>query len=902
MRVLAVLLVIVPGFLSGQPPKGQGALNHYVAYGNQSADEIQRISQAIITYYSAITSRPSSWPRFGCPVQPEEYYYKKAAEEGVALGEKGASVKRAFDELRNSAQRIDLKCKALDTYHKLEDHRKDNYVQGKKLVEEMLVLLEEYHSRQDSFHGELTKYYEANHAPHTYDNAVSDMRRQLDRERKFISLWKYNLNEQVHTAWVEKQLSESILETAAELRKMEEAKPVLKYPASGMWSSFLDGMSSILESKRNALDQYNNEARKSDRHANATYSNLITYYNGVLVANYNTFLDYAANDKFWGLKYIDYVPQLEIRSAQANDEVAITPFKDEEVSLPALTKQSRVIGKNEYAALENYITFINESFRQLSKHRNVVSNLNARTAYVASQSADSRRGSIQFKHDGFSVPLSYYERAVSESKSLPPQIAEALNTRARVLLNILKEMDQIGVSLERQTADKSYEQDACKNLYVHIERTKILYDTWDERKESLYEDIRKVFESFAPTEPNGSWSKSGAALLKLTDLDREALFAAKRYYKNQSTDKPATQRIDDEIRNVLANEYGNMEGIQKYGRSHGLCPYTPYEDLPKSSRSLSEALQELKPARTGQTRYEHPYHMMVYHYNDVVRYLNKFSELSQSPLLKAVFQPELFEVVYPEPTANKPETNAPTRPQVPEPPQVVQNTVPSTENNQPQTTNTITEPEVRVVRDTVYIERRDTVYITENSANLRSMEGYATNNLVLLLDVSGSMNSPEKLPILKESVIQLLEMMREEDQISIVVFSGKPRILLKAVSFQEKERITKAIRQLQPSGNTDANAGIRLAYRVADENYVRGGNNRIILATDGEFGINDESRRLISKFAGQDILLSVFNFGKAKSTTENLKTVAALGNGSYQFISRDNVEINLIREVKARRK
>ena len=909
MRYAAAFLILLPGFLGAQNQAQIKSLNSFVAYGNQSAEEIQRLSQAIIIYYSAVSERrDSSWPRFGCPVQPEDYYYNKALEESAALGEKGSSVKKALEELKKTAQQIDLKCKALDTYHKLEDHRKDNYAEGKKLVKSIFGLLDDYHLKQQTLRTELSKRYASIHASHSYDNAVGLMQHQLDRERKFIDLWKYNLDEVVHTPWIEAQLSESILETAAELKKMETLKPELKYPASGMWPSFLEGMQSVLSVKRTALDQYNHEAKKSDRHANSTYLDLINYYNGVLVANYNVFIDYANNDKFYGLKTISYVPQLEIREAKQNERNEIVPFKDESVALPSLSKKSRAINHDEFTALENYLTFINESFRQMSHHRDLISNLSSRAAYFAGLTSYTGRGSIQFEHEGFSIPLSYYERAISESKSLEHGISSVLNARARVLLDIMKEVDQISAALEKQTADKSYEKDACKGLYVLMERTKVLYETWDERKESLYEDIKKVFDSFADSDPGSSWSKSGAALSGLTDVDREALFAAKKHYRNESTARPATERIDEKVRDVIASEYENMDGIKKLGRSHGLCPYTPYEDLPKSSRSLSEALKELKPVRPGQTRYQHPYHTMVYHYNDIVRYLNKFSELSSVPLLKSVFQPDLFEIIYPESSASRPAAPEETRAEESQPP--VQ-TTPSAQTVSAEQTGPAVqtasrddrrEAELRVVRDTVYIERRDTVYITETSENLRSMEGYATNNLVLLLDVSGSMNSPAKLPVLKESVIQLLEMMREEDQISIVVFSGKPRILLKPVSFQDKERITKAIQSLRPAGNTDANAGIRLAYKMADENYLRGGNNRIILATDGEFGINDDSRKLIERFAGQDIFLSVFNFGKANSTSENLKTVAATGKGTYQFISRDNVEINLIREVKARRK
>ena len=98
-------------------------------------------------------------------------------------------------------------------------------------------------------------------------------------------------------------------------------------------------------------------------------------------------------------------------------------------------------------------------------------------------------------------------------------------------------------------------------------------------------------------------------------------------------------------------------------------------------------------------------------------------------------------------------------------------------------------------------------------------------------------------------MLDLLSMMRQEDKVSIIAFSGKPKTLLTATSFKEEQKIKDAINDLKSSGKTDGNAGVKLAYKVADENYIRGGNNRIILATDGEFGLSDETRQLIEKFS-----------------------------------------------------
>jgi Ca-activated chloride channel homolog len=147
----------------------------------------------------------------------------------------------------------------------------------------------------------------------------------------------------------------------------------------------------------------------------------------------------------------------------------------------------------------------------------------------------------------------------------------------------------------------------------------------------------------------------------------------------------------------------------------------------------------------------------------------------------------------------------------------------------------------------------------------------------------------------------MMKMMRPEDEVSIVTYSGKAKVVLEPISFKEEEKIKKVIERLKPEGKTDGNAGLSLAYETADENYIRGGNNRIILATDGEFPISEETFKLVKKFSGQDIFISVFNFGKTTQSAKNLQQLVALGKGNYEYISQSNIDQKFIREAKAKK-
>jgi len=179
-----------------------------------------------------------------------------------------------------------------------------------------------------------------------------------------------------------------------------------------------------------------------------------------------------------------------------------------------------------------------------------------------------------------------------------------------------------------------------------------------------------------------------------------------------------------------------------------------------------------------------------------------------------------------------------------------------------------------------------------------SMDGYAVNHLVLLLDVSGSMNSEDKLPLLKSSFIRLLKILRKEDLVSIVIFSGKGELVLNPTSGADKQKVIDVLDNLKSKGSTNISSGLELAFSTAAKDFVTEGNNRIILATDGQFEIDKALYKLTKQYSKKDIHLSVFHFGK-KQNDQNLMKLASSGKGNYEIISKDNVALKLIKEAKA---
>lgn len=171
------------------------------------------------------------------------------------------------------------------------------------------------------------------------------------------------------------------------------------------------------------------------------------------------------------------------------------------------------------------------------------------------------------------------------------------------------------------------------------------------------------------------------------------------------------------------------------------------------------------------------------------------------------------------------------------------------------------------------------------------IENLPASNIVFLIDVSGSMSAANKLPLLKSSMKMLVQQMRKEDKVAIVVYAGAAGLVLEATSGAEKQKIYNAIDNLNAGGSTAGGAGIKLAYQVAVDNLVKDGNNRIVLATDGDFNVGDSSdndmETLIESKRNQGVFLTVLGVGMGNYKDSKMEILADKGNGNYAYI--DNI-------------
>ncbi|MDE3213627.1 MAG: von Willebrand factor type A domain-containing protein [Bacteroidota bacterium] len=161
-------------------------------------------------------------------------------------------------------------------------------------------------------------------------------------------------------------------------------------------------------------------------------------------------------------------------------------------------------------------------------------------------------------------------------------------------------------------------------------------------------------------------------------------------------------------------------------------------------------------------------------------------------------------------------------------------------------------------------------------------------NLVFLIDVSGSMDLPNRLPLLKEAFQLLVNNLRKKDTVSIVVYGGSVGIWLQPTSGDKKEKITQAIEALQASGDTPGEAAIRTAYSLAEHTFIKGGNNRIILATDGDFNIGQTSEKdleeLITKERQSGVYLTCLGVGMGNYKDSKIEVLSKKGNGNFAYL------------------
>jgi Ca-activated chloride channel homolog len=875
--------------------KTQQDFGHQTELINQSTLSVQTMVKGFFEVYQTFKSakgKPGNVaPRFTCPVQMSDYYYTQAQQKS---GNVGAQLKPLSTQLYQALEKIDAQCKAIEVYCRLKDYEKDGFQAGLALIEQLQPLVADFAKAKGQYESGLVALRQkmGGTPQPSYAQLEKNLRQILEKDKMLIERMTYNFNPETPTAWPKDEILKSISEMALFLEQIKLNAPSIGYPASHDYSACVSCAHDMQAHKKYVLDNYTLEARKSDQHANQAYWGLINYYDGCLVSFFNQFAGSSGQGGLYPLPATRIAPSFDLKKAPTEVVLNAKAFHDLPYQSLEIRPQNGAIPVATNQALNKYVELINEEVRLAN---NLLRSLHNQDIDLTDFSG---KKSFHFYQSEFELPQSLFQETILANRHLPESAQKSIGAQAQVLFNILQEMDERREQCLLFAQNATHKKEGFRKMEEIRDRYLILYEKLDLYKERLYGDLKKIFDSYQFTDEKNAWVKSYRALAEVVADDRELLFSAKGYFKKPGASLGFNpEKLTASTRKLIAEEFTNLKGIPKIGRNNGLCPYSPYEDVGTLSQRFVTYSDNIAKKK---------YEDFIYAYNQIVHEHNRFVELAKVPLLKQVSQPNWFGLR--EPYREKPtpvssgsdQPPAQTMPQVQPKEKLPEKQLPEVEPKKMDTVR-IEVIKKEIVRDTVYV--RDTIYREKPPLiddNFYDLAGYQPNNLVLLLDVSSSMDAPDRLPLLQKSVKKLVTLLRPEDNLALVVYSGSARVLLPPTSGRDKDKIIRAIDALEPGGNTDANMGLAMAYRVANQQFKNNGNNRIVLATDGEFGLRPALFDMVDKNAVKGIVLTIFKFGE--KPTPGLKKISDRGKGNLVSINEKNAEIFMVQEAKNAKK
>lgn len=493
---------------------------------------------------------------------------------------------------------------------------------------------------------------------------------------------------------------------------------------------------------------------------------------------------------------------------------------------------------------------------------------------------------------------------LSIKKQMPPNIdpssLQILHERIDELHAIVAEIQNVSKNLEEYCINGTYLDDTTLVVgYRMLHRIQILLHDFSESKDLMYYELRRLQNGFVQPNLNNPYIRSGNKLLTFDLYARNVLVALKK------GDKQAVEEqlplMETALEDMRANAAAYTQGITN------VAALDQYAASVRKSEVFVKIVREYleNPYLPGNYT---AYGMDYYYYNayflgnynrygaGIIMEYNKFVDLADQPMLKMHEEPHWLII--------RPKPERPDAPQKPEPEIIPKDTLPKNViKMQAPDIKEVPKPKPEVPKDTV-------VLVTPPPppppvVEPEELAGAAPINFVFLLDVSGSMKMPYKLPILKQAFSYLISLLRPDDRVAIVLYSGNAKIALASTPCNQKDKILGAIDDLESSGESDVLKGSKLAYKVAKQNYLKDGNNRIILATDGGISISPELLSLVSQNQMENnIYLSLLYFEEKEylAKAQKLKSISNAGKGNYSYVNAANSNESLLKEAKAVRR
>ncbi|MEJ0056748.1 MAG: VWA domain-containing protein [Bacteroidota bacterium] len=801
-----------------------------IANTNNSVDCLQKLYRDLKEFKKNPDFRFRYFESYICIRQPDQKAYDKI---------KGGP-NNFFKTVDNELWKLYNDCYAKNgeivAYLRLQDYKTD-LDKGFALVRELQQLQIAIGKTRDKIAAKVVADAKSMPASGNYIKPYQLLLKAIVHEEDLILRLSQNFNEDIFIGYPQEEVLKSFLEADNLLKNLTADRFAI--PDRIYLKDCIEGLHLIQETKQHSLDRFNNTSTFDGRYTNSLYDNLQNYFNNDILHFFANFsaqgrlnyypavfraYDFDAPPKPWALTHLNY-------SLPSLDSISIT-------------KQPAPLPVASFNQLNDIVYYIDECVLSMESLFKALRSEESTWRDLAEGDMPYKNPLMKFER--FVVPVSLYGHIIKESDQLPAAYRKGLVDQLTDVEQIMLSIQDHLMELSQYMSRGDFRGKNMDYLNSKLKTIETLYTQLDLRKEKLFMQTRKAYASFPPKKPS-AWTVTSGVLLKATDNSRSILrkMELKLYEHNESPVSVAA--IHESQRDMIVNQLKYMNGIARLDNS-GLSPYVPYEYIPDYLKTLEEKVTEL-PAKIENVN--KAYGDFLYMHNIIVEQYNKFTLLGLNDdehatydplrpvyLLLYIRQPPKFHYEAPSPKEEKKE-------EVKEP-------------------EVLAEPVVEI-----------------------SFDGYAFNNLVLLLDVSSSMNKPERLPLLKESFQQLVRYMRKEDQVSIVIYSGKAKLHLPSVSASDTTKIMNAIQSLRSEGNTNIADGLALAYKTANNNFIEGGNNKIIMATDGEFNTGESLYRLVEKNSSK-IVLSVFDFSQLPDPLKGIQQMAEKGNGNYVKVTSGN--------------
>ncbi len=520
-------------------------------------------------------------------------------------------------------------------------------------------------------------------------------------------------------------------------------------------------------------------------------------------------------------------------------------------SIPTRLAYKEALSQEELYALNACVDYLNEVVYQTRwlQQGLVAYNLHANYFHGVDLSVNEPNSSLSFSVPNFNLPDSSARIAKSKLSAFPPEYQTDIFSQIDSIDDIFLEMAMLYKQLSDYVKLKKYQRDNLKGSNEILSRYEELFQVMNHKCSTFNDLLAQIYS----THPNGHsedpWDKLYGSLKNVVERNYSLYLGIQYQFR---------LRKDSSFVQLTVNAQHHENWLRQYSMAESIISSTKtpkkkiieelYEGIMDQSLIMTVKTQQLQPSYFE----DHlTYERLTYNYNQTVLLFNKFVGLAPRPFLKKTLQVFLY----------------------------------------------------RHLRLSESTQEKEKPLITETPLDWVSMEDYAPNHLILLLDVSRSMNREEKLPLLKRSLRHLIPIMREEDTLSIVVFSKESELVLQPTSLIDQREIIEAINSLEPSGYTNFEKGLKLAYEIAEQHFIEDGNNRILLATDGLFDIDKKQFKLAKTYEKKGIRLSIFNFNTPKkSIDKRLFKLARRGNGNYEWINSGNSDSMLLKEVQAKKK